>query len=134
MMPRADLAKLSMDYALLYQREAPFTLGQTLPIHVATLSIDDVIMAETELEAEVCRLKRNKAGGHTHLCAKHLKGWMWDTYPDRDMTRPNSDHWEKLVTMAQNMWEHNTLPKELIWTILVFLQKGNADNQGIGLL
>ena len=75
---RVDLAKVSRYYALLYQREAPSNLGQTLPIHVSTLSIDDLITVETEVEAEVFQLKSQKDGGHTHLCDKHLKGWLWD--------------------------------------------------------
>ena len=32
------------------------------------------------------------------------------------------------------MWEHSTLPTYLIWTVLVFLTKVNADTLGIGLL
>ena len=55
-------------------------------------------------------------------------------YPYRDTTPTNPDCWYKMVTLVQRMWEHITLPINIICTILVLLPKGNSDNQGIFLL
>ena len=59
--------------------------------------------------------------GHTHIHSEHLKGWLWEAYPDRYTTSPNPSHWEKLGTLMHHMWEHITLPTDLIWNILVLL-------------
>ena len=37
---RADLAKVSGDYAVIFQREYPYPLGRTIPIHVAPFQIE----------------------------------------------------------------------------------------------
>ena len=75
-MSRADLTKVSRNYSSLYQHEAPSPPGRPLTIYVAPFLIYDGILTEVEVEAEVFRLKRHKDGGHTHLCDKHLKGWL----------------------------------------------------------
>ena len=40
----------------------------------------------------------------------------------------------KLVDLVQLIWEHRNIPKEMGWTILILIPKGNPYNQGVGLL
>ena len=91
-------------------------------------------MIEAGVDSFASRLKRHKAGGHTHLHFEHLKGWLQEAYPDRYTNPPNLGLWEKLVTLVQNMWKHSTLSTDLIWDILVFLPKGNLYTHGGGFL
>ena len=38
------------------------------------------------------------------------------------------------MELVQFMWEHGTIPSDLVWTIFILIHKGNVDNQGIGIL
>ena len=39
-----------------------------------------------------------------------------------------------MVEITQFMWQHRDIQRELGWTILVLITKGNTDTKGIGLL
>ena len=70
---RADLEKVYIDYAVLYQREASSPPGQPPPIQVATLPIENNTPIDAYVEAEEIKLKSHKDGGHIYLHAKKLK-------------------------------------------------------------
>ena len=75
----------------MYQHKVPPrppTPGQPLLIHVTPFQIDYVIPTEVDMDAVVRQLKKHKAGVHTHLRYKHLKGWMQDSYLYRYTTLP----------------------------------------------
>ena len=40
----------------------------------------------------------------------------------------------KLIEITQFMWLNGDIPRELGWTILALIPKGNMDTRGIGLL
>ena len=83
----------------------------------------------------VRRLRLKRAGVHMHLRAEHFKTWLRKAYPANEATAPpNPAKWMKLVDLVQFMWEHITIPTELVWKILVLTSKGNTHTRGIGLL
>ena len=44
------------------------------------------------------------------------------------------DNWCLLVRLVQAAWIHGTIPRQLLWSIVVLIQKGGGDYRGIGLL
>ena len=72
----ADLEKVSLDYAVLYQKEYPSHPERPVPTHVAPFQIKYGFPMEVEVEAEARQMRRNRAGGHTHLQAKRLQMWL----------------------------------------------------------
>ena len=117
---------------ILYIMYYIYNIRYTIPItYIESLETPTISMCEYT----VFQLKWHMSGGHTHLWDQHLKGWLWEAYPDRETTSPppppNPAHWEKLVALAQNMWEHSIIPTEMRWTILILLPKVNTDTQGV---
>ena len=110
---RADIVKVSSDYYVLYKFEMTYPSVNTLPIHVSPFPIEDYITTEAEVRAVLLRLKRYKAGGHTYLRVENFKVWLRKCYLYRETTPPNPARWDKLVTLAQNMWYHRNLPTDI---------------------
>ena len=80
-------------------------------------------------------LQLHKAGGHTHLRTEHFNKWLREEYSSEGTsTPPSTERWHNLVEITQLICKHREIPRELGWTILVLIPKGNTDIQGIGLL
>ena len=76
-----DLEKVSGEYAIIYQLEDPSLLGSPISTHISPFQIENEVPSEVEVKASVRFMKRNKAGGHTHLRSKHLQWWIREGYP-----------------------------------------------------
>ena len=63
----ADMAKVTGDYAKIYQQGDPIPPGMPVPTHFTPSRVNDDIPLEAEVEASVRRLRLHKAGKHTHL-------------------------------------------------------------------
>ena len=68
----ADLDKVYGDYSVIYQPEDPSPIRRPLPTPDDLFQIDGGFPTEAEVEATVCRLTRNRSGGHMHLRAKYF--------------------------------------------------------------
>ena len=42
--------------------------------------------------------------------------------------------WRVFVKLMRAVWEHGSIPKQMIWEIIILLPKGDGDYHGIGLL
>ena len=67
------MAKVTKDYATLYQQEDPYPPVRLLSTHVDPFQINDNVPSEVEVESAVQCLRPHKAGNHTHLRAEHFK-------------------------------------------------------------
>ena len=53
----------------------------TIPTQVTPFGIDDGTPTDGEIEAAFIQLRRNRAGGHTHLREEHLQKCLREVYP-----------------------------------------------------
>ena len=113
--------------------ENPSPPGRPLPTHITPFDLDDETPTKGEIEAAVRRLRRNRAGGHTHLREEHLQQWIRNAHEAYIYTVPlNLTRWIKLVEIIQFMWYIGSIPTELGWAVLVLVPKGNTYTWGSG--
>ena len=86
-----------------------------------------------KLKKAVSRLHNGRATGPSKMKAEDLKQWLREAFRDGE-EEPRRDRWDNLVTLVQHCWTSGELPKELSWTFLALLPKGQADHRGIGLI
>ena len=69
--------------------------------------------------------------------AEDLKDWlrMAEVEETESGFAGRGDTWRMLVKLVQNIWETGEIPRQMLWTIMVLIPKGNSgDFRGIGLL
>ena len=86
---RADIEKVSGDYAALYRCKDSSPPGRPILIHIETFQIEDGVPSEVEVEATVRQLNINKAVCHTHLRSKNIQGWLPEEYLIKESIPPN---------------------------------------------
>lgn len=126
---RADLQKVTEEYASLYRKSEP--AGDPIPVVVAPFDVPDDIPTESEIESAVMRLRSGKAPGPSRMRTDHLKEWLANANreEDRDTTK-----WDALVDLVQTCYQTGDLPSELAWASMVLLPKDSGGFRGIGLL
>jgi hypothetical protein len=84
------------------------------------------------------KLSNGHAGGATGMCAEHLKVWLWGTLekedPEGQGKKRNGDNWHIFTLLVQAVWNHGSIPRQLLWIIVVLILKSGRDYHGIGLL
>ena len=68
-------------------------------------------------------MRRNRAGGDTHLWTEHLQKFPMEEYTAETSTDPptNPTQWIKLVEIIKFMWETRSNPTKLGLAILVLI-------------
>ena len=62
---------------------------------------------------------------------KHLKAWL------RELTRgkyPDTEHWDKLMSVTKLVLRIRHIPEALVWTMMVLIPKSGGDYIGIGIV
>jgi hypothetical protein len=74
--------------------------------------------------------------GASGLQAEHIKVWLHNAIreEEEDGDVGLGDKWCTFVRLIQAVWEHESMPEQMRWEIIVFLPKGNGEYCGIGLL
>ena len=85
---RADLEKVSKDYAEINQQEDPYPPGAPVLTHVYPFQMYEIFPTKAQVEAEVYRLRMNRSGEHTHLQAEHFNIWLREAYLDKEVPPP----------------------------------------------
>ena len=49
-------------------------------------------------------------------------------------TPPKLERLQNMLGLTQYMWQHQEIPEDLVWEILVFIPEGNTNTWGIILL
>ncbi len=68
--------------------------------------------------------------------AEHIKVWLSNVMhkEEEESNVGLGDDWCIFIKLMQAIWEQGCMPKQMQWTIIVFLAKGNGEYWGIGLL
>jgi hypothetical protein len=69
---------------------------------------------------------------------EHVKVWLWGTLegedPEGQGKEGHGNNWRLFTQLVQAVWNHGSIPRQLLWIIIVLIPKGGGDYQGIGLL
>jgi hypothetical protein len=116
-------------------RESP---GDPLPINVTPVMINDDVPTDGKLQQVAGELTNGRAAGASGMCAEHVKEWLngvqWEEDPEGHGVNSAGDNWHLFVQLVQAAWTHGTIPRQLLWIIVVLILKGGGDYRGIGLL
>ena len=111
---------------------------------VEPAEIDNSVPTEDEIAAAVKKLRRNRSGGPSRICAEHLKGWL--TAAKRvgvaevkgkkktEAEEEVEEMWVKVVEMTQTAFREGKLAEEAAWQTVVRSPKGKGEFRGIGLV
>jgi hypothetical protein len=70
--------------------------------------------------------------------AEHVKEWLngvrWEEDPEGHGINGAGNNWRLFVRLVQAAWTHGTIPRRLLWIIVLLIPKGGRDYRGIGLL
>ena len=111
--------------------------GEPIPINVQPFGICDGTPDDEEIRDVVkYHLKSGRAGGASFLRAEDIKRWLRDIEQEEDPERSGGcgRNWRRFVSLIQMIWETGTVPKQMLWVIVVLIPKGGGDYRGIGLL
>ena len=129
------LERQTAEREALYARVPP--PGRRIPKNVDRPPQNDEAPSDAEIRAAVRACHTGRAGGGSKMRAEDLKHWlaMMETEETESGFAGRGDTWRMLVQLVQNIWETGEIPRQMLWTIMVLIPKGNSgDFRGIGLL
>ncbi len=116
-------------------RESP---GDPLPINVTPVVINNNVPMDGKLRQVAGKLTNGQAAGASGMCAEHVKEWLHGMQREEDPEGHGvdgaGDNWHLFVRLVQAAWTHGTIPRQLLWIIVILILKGGRDYRGIGLL
>ncbi len=117
------------------RRESP---GNPLPINVTLVMISNDPLTDGELRQVAGKLTNGRAAGASGMRAKHVKEWLngvqWEEDPEGHGVNGAGDNWRLFVQLVQETWTNGTVPRQLLWIIVVLIPKGGGDYCRIGLI
>jgi hypothetical protein len=120
---------------LYVRRESP---GDPLPINVTPVVINDDVPMDGKLWQVAGELTNGQAAGASGMRTNHVKEWLngvqWEEDPEGHSVNGAGDNWRLFVRLVQAAWTHGTIPRQLLWIIVVLIPKGGGDYCRIGLL
>ena len=118
--------------------------GENIPVTVEPAEIDNLVPTEDKIAEAVTKLRRNRSGGPSRICAEHLKGWLTaskrgggaeEKGKEKTETEEEGEEmWGKVVEMTQTAFREGKLAKEATWQTVVMIPKGKGDFRGIELV
>jgi hypothetical protein len=117
------------------QRQSP---GYPLPILVPPIKINDDTPSDGKIGTASRELSNGHAGGALGMHAEHVKAWLWGALEEEDPEgqgkEGHGDNWRLFIQLVQAVWNHGSIPCQLLWIIVVLIPKGDRDYCRIGLL
>lgn len=132
-----SMAKQTAERVELYGKVPP--PGDPIPINVEPYDVEDGKPTEAEIREVVKEaLKRGRAGGASLIRAEDIKSWLRGMIDEEDPEKVDCTDtgwkWRKFVELINAIWETGTVPRQMLWVIVVLIPKGGGDYRGIGLL
>jgi hypothetical protein len=117
------------------QRQSP---GDPFPVNVPPTPIHNDVPSDGKIHTAVANLSNGQAPGASGMCAEHVKarlhGIHKEEHPDAPTNSTAGDNWRLFVQLVQAVWTTSTIPRQLLWIIVVLIPKGGGDFDRIGLL
>jgi hypothetical protein len=71
--------------------------------------------------------------------AEHVKAWLWGALKEEDPESQgnfvgNGDNWKLFVKLVQAVWTHGIIPRQMLWSIVVLIQRAGGTTGGSGCL
>ncbi len=110
-----------------------------LPINIDPIPVDDGTPSEGEIRVAVAGLSNGRAGGMLGMRAEDVKAWLHGIKLEEDLevgpaNTGAGENWCRFTLFVQAIWDHDKIPPQLLWVIIVLIPKGGGDYRGIGLL
>jgi hypothetical protein len=128
---RLDLQIVTDYYKELY-RTTPLT-NEPLNVQLPPYTVNDDIPNHHEVATAVRGLRNGKTPGTSGLRAEHLKELLRQAERD-DATPAETQGWEQVCNIIQQIFETGEIPEEMTWSILVLIRKTSGGTRGIGVL
>ena len=110
------------------QRQSP---GDPLPINVPPVPIHNDAPSNGKIRTAVAQLSNSQAPGASGMHAEHAKAWLCgirkEEHPDAPTNSTTGDNWRLFVQLVQAVWTSGTIPRQLLWIIVVLIPKGGGD-------
>ena len=100
--------------------------------------IDDSVPTEDEIAEAVKKLRRNRSGGPSRICAEHLKGWLMAAKrgglaeekgeEKTEAEEEGGELWVKVVEITQTAFWEGKLAEEATWQTVVLIPKGKRES------
>jgi hypothetical protein len=131
------MVKHTAERVNLYMQQDP--PGEPLLINIDPIPVDDGMPSEGEIRVAVAGLSNGRAGGASGMHAEDVKTWLHGVKLEEDpevgpVNIGAGDNWRRFTLLVQAIWDHGTIPPQLLWVIIVLIPKGGGDYWGIGLL
>ena len=95
-------------------------------------------MSDSGIRTAAGVLTSGRAGGASGMNAEHVKTWLWGVVEEEDHESQGNegkgDNWKPFFQLVQAVWAQGTIPRQLVWSIVVLIPKGWGDYRRIGLL
>jgi hypothetical protein len=90
---------------------------------------------EPEIRVKVKNLRNGRSGGAAKIRAEDIKRWLRGMIEEEEKgTEGAGDKWRLFVKLIQTIWRTGTVPRQMLWVIIVLIPKGGGDYRGIGLI
>lgn len=130
-----SMAKQTAEREELYRKVIP--PGDPIPINVDPYEVQDEVPGDMEIRAKVKDLRNGRAGGASKMRAEDIRGWLRGIEEEEDQKRGTEgagNKWRLFVKLIQSIWRTGSIPRQMMWVIVVLIPKGGGDYRGIGLL
>ena len=132
-----SMAKQTAEREELYRKVIP--PGDPIPINVDPYEVQDEVPGDMEIRAKVKDLRNGRAGGASKMRAEDIRGWLRGIEEEEDQKRGTEgagagNKWRLFIKLIQSIWRTGSIPRQMVWVIVVLIPKGGGDYRGIGLL
>ena len=111
--------------------------GEKIPCNADRPRQNDEAPSDAEIREAAKRCGNGRAGGGSRMRAEDLRKWLRgaELEEEKEGYEGAGDTWRLVVRLIRHIWETGEIPRQMLWTIVVLIPKGNSGEfRGIGLL
>jgi hypothetical protein len=100
--------------------------------------INNEALSDDKIRVAAREMSNGLAGGASGMRAERVKAWLRGALEEEDPEgqgkEGNGDNWHPFIQLVQAVWTHGSIPRQLLWIIVVLILTSGGDYPGIGLL